>query len=92
MIGPHTPRAADGTPQIYCQSCEEWNHRDDFRPDDFNDAALIEAHFGGPVCFACMDGADVFDYRAAARDNRDDYGDWKYQQVKDSKMDQEWAK
>ena len=92
MIGPHTPRAADGTPQIYCQSCEAWNHRDDFRPDDFNDAALIEDYFGGPVCFACMDGADVFDYSAAARDNRDDWADWKYQQAKDRRMDQEWGR
>ena len=89
MIGPHTPLAADGTPETYCQCCGEWNHSDDFRPDDFNDAALIEAYYGGAVCFNCMDGADVFDYSAAARDNRDD---WKYQQVKDRKMDQEWAK
>ena len=92
MIGPHTPLAADGTPEIYCQCCEAWNHRDDFRPDDFNDAAEIKAYFGGPVCFECMEEADRFDHIAAARDGRDEWGAWTHQQVKDSQMDQQWGR
>jgi hypothetical protein len=53
--------SADGTPAIECQCCGDWLHRDDFQPTQFHAAEQIEAYYGGPVCFACMDDQVVCD-------------------------------
>ena len=100
--------AADGTPAIECQCCNVWHHRDDFRPLDFNDADLIEAHFGGPVCFACMEdlvvceGGEVISRDDAFDDDgtwyadrpydADDHGDYRMEQARDRRMDMEMGR
>jgi len=102
--GPTTPLSADGTPEINCACCNDWNHRDDFRPLEFNDADLIEESYRGPVCAPCMDDLVVCDcgkvmaradaysdgnggWTADAPPSRDDYGDWRRDQMIDRMED-----
>lgn len=38
-----------------CACCRADCYPDEFRADDYTQGAAIEAQFGGPVCYACME-------------------------------------
>lgn len=104
LTSPPVALSFDGTPAIQCHHCNDWLHRDDFRPQDFTDADIIEQSFGGPVCFGCMDDLvicaggeiiprdDAFDddgiWYADRPYDADDRGDYLFEQARDRRMDE----